>query len=282
MHSSIVTSQIGFLGAETCWPTASAFEAKTGRLEEPARAYLARMLFLQSATDDIQDMFTALGRRLAELQGLAGQDSAEAHALAQATLESYLPLADRLGLSTLATQLQDACFAILLPREYRRLVNKLKAQEADDELNLAMLTHEIRSLMARNGIVGIVRGRIKGLYSLYRKTRRRGYDIERVRDRVAVRIIVSSTDDCYKVMGLIHTHFEYVPGTFDDYIGAPKANGYQSLHTCISASGRRPAEIQIRTLQMHVEAEYGAAAHWRYKQLEAPGLQRANPQPSAT
>ncbi|MGE5602542.1 MAG: hypothetical protein ACM30E_05800 [Nitrososphaerales archaeon] len=210
-----------------------------------------------------------MGRRLTELQRLAGHESAEAHDLAQVTLESCLPLADRLGLSGLATQLQDACFAILLPVEYRQLADSLKPTQAEDALNLALLTREIRSLMENSGMVCAVRGRIKGLYSLYRKMCRRGYGLDRVRDRVAIRIIVGSTDDCYRVMGLIHTHLVYVPGTFDDYIGAPKANGYQSLHTCISAAGRRPAEIQIRTLQMHMAAEYGGAAHWRYKQLNS-------------
>jgi (p)ppGpp synthase/HD superfamily hydrolase len=271
MHSSVMTSPPILLGSESSWPSSRGLE-----VEKPGREYRpcptsARSLLLQSTTNDIEETFAGLGRRLTELERLARQDSVRAYDLAQSTLESHLPLADRLGLDGLAMQLQDACFAILLPAEYRRLRNSLKPAQAEDTAQLAMLRHEITTLLARHDVVSVVRGRIKGLYSLYRKMCRRGYGLERVRDRVAIRIIVGSSDDCYKVMGLIHNRFLYVPGTFDDYIGAPKANGYQSLHTCISAAGRRPAEIQIRTLQMHVEAEYGGAAHWRYKQLDAAG-----------
>jgi (p)ppGpp synthase/HD superfamily hydrolase len=269
MHSSIMTSSHSFLGPDGGWLATATPEAVKPHFEQRLGPTSAKALLLQSTTDDIRETFAALGRRLTELEGLAGQDSTPANDLAQSTLARLLPLADRLSLDALATQLQDACFAILLPAEYRRLRNSLKPTQVEDALHLAMLRDEIKHLLAHHSIVSVVRGRIKGLYSLYRKMCRRGYDLERVRDRVAIRIVVGSTDDCYKVMGLIHNHFVYVPGTFDDYIGAPKANGYQSLHTCISAAGRRPAEIQIRTLQMHVEAEYGRAAHWRYKQQDA-------------
>jgi (p)ppGpp synthase/HD superfamily hydrolase len=172
----------------------------------------------------------------------------------------------RLGLATRAAELQDACFALLLPAEYERVARSLKRTLAEDADHLAVLAASIRQLVQLEGIPCALQSRIKGLYSLYRKMNRKGRGLEGIEDRAGIRIIVGSVDDCYRVLGLVHTHFAYVPGTFDDYIGAPKANGYRSLHTCVSVADHLTAEIQIRTLQMHLEAEYGRAAHWRYKQ----------------
>jgi (p)ppGpp synthase/HD superfamily hydrolase len=173
-----------------------------------------------------------------------------------------------LGLAAFVTQLQDACFAALLPVEYEQLERSLGRTLADDAGRLGVFTTALRRLVQRAGIACALQGRIKGLYSLYCKMVRKGRGLEGIRDRAGMRIIVRSIDDYYRVLGLIHTHFAYVPGTFDDYIGAPKANGYRSLHTCVSAVDHLTAEIQIRTLQMHLEAEYGRAAHWRYKRSD--------------
>ena len=171
-------------------------------------------------------------------------------------------------LSTLADPPEDDRFALLLPSEYWRLARSLQRTLLEDTGRLGMLAASLQDLVQRQGIAFALQSRLKGLYSLYRKMLVKNRGIEGIRDRAGVRIIVSSIDDCYRVLGLVHTHFAYVPGTFDDYIGAPKPNGYRSLHTCVSAGNHLTAEIQIRTLQMHMEAEYGVAAHWRYKQLE--------------
>jgi len=227
----------------------------------------ARSLLLYAAANHIEEMTVCLGRRHAQLEKLAAQHNARSYGLAQVTLEFWQPLADRRGLASLVTELQDACFASLLPAEYGRLARSLKRTLAEDAGHLGVLTTSLQRLLQRHGIACALQSRMKGLYSLYRKMVRKGRCLEGIRDRAGIRIIVSSIDDCYQVLGLVHTHFAYVPGTFDDYIGAPKTNGYRSLHTCVSAVDHLTAEIQIRTLQMHLEAEYGRAAHWRYKQI---------------
>jgi (p)ppGpp synthase/HD superfamily hydrolase len=233
----------------------------------PGPLHVGARLLLNAAANDIEGMVICLGQRLAEFEKLTGQRDARAHGLAQVTLEFCQPLADRLGLASLVTELQDACFAILLPAEYGRLAHSLKQTLAKDAGHLAVLITSLQQLVLRHGIACTLQSRIKGLYSLYRKMVRKGCCLEGIRDRSGIRIIVGSIDDCYRVLGLVHTHFAYVPGTFHDYIGAPKTNGYRSLHTCVSAVDHLTAEIQIRTLQMHREAEYGRAAHWRYKQI---------------
>jgi GTP pyrophosphokinase len=228
----------------------------------------ARLLLLTAAANNIEEMVICLGRRLTEFEKLAGQQDARSYGLAQVTREFCQPLADRLGLASLVTELQDACFAMLLPAEYGRLARSLKRTLAEDARHIAVLSASLHQLVQRQGIACALESRIKGLYSIYRKMVRKGRCSDGIRDRAGIRIIVSSMDDCYRVLGLVHTHFAYVPGTFHDYIGAPKTNGYRSLHTCVSAVDHLTAEIQIRTLQMHLEAEYGRAAHWRYKQSD--------------
>jgi (p)ppGpp synthase/HD superfamily hydrolase len=165
------------------------------------------------------------------------------------------------------TELQDACFAMLLPAEYGRLARSLKRTLAQDARHLGVLATSLQRLVQHHGIAYALQSRIKGVFSIYGKMVRKGRGLDGIRDRAGIRLIVSSIDDCYRVLGLVHTHFAYIPGTFDDYIGAPKPNGYRSLHTCVSAVANLTAEIQIRTLQMHLEAEYGRAAHWRYKEM---------------
>jgi len=185
--------------------------------------------------------------------------------LLDAAADDIEELAVCLGPASLATELQDAWFAILLPAEYRRLARSLKRTLAEDARHLGELTTSLQRLVQRQGLVCALQSRLKGFYSLYCKMVRKGRCLEGIRDRAGIRVIVSSIDDCYRVLGLVHTHFAYIPGTFDDYIGAPKTNGYRSLHTCVAVTDHLTAEIQIRTLQMHLEAEYGRAAHWRYK-----------------
>jgi (p)ppGpp synthase/HD superfamily hydrolase len=242
----------------------------------------ARSLLLNAAANNIEEVVIGMGRRLAQLEKLTARHNARSYGLPQVTLGFCQPLADRLGLASLVTELQDACFAILLPSECGRLARSLKRTLAEDVGHLGVLTTSLQRLVQRHGIACALQSRIKGLYSLYRKMGSKGRGLEGIRDRAGVRIIVSSIDDCYQVLGLVHTHFAYVPGTFDDYIGAPKTNGYRSLHTCVSAVDHLTAEIQIRTLQMHMEAEYGRAAHWRYKQIwRRAGCNRQQPRPHA-
>lgn len=228
--------------------------------------------FLRSISGDLRAVILRLGLRLAALEKLAeklaDQGDGEYRDIAQETLELYVPLADRMGMGALRTRLEDVCFRILQPGIYDELARSIEPIRAEDRICLELLKEGTRHLLEQHGIDCAIHGRTKGLYSLYCKMRRLKSSPQDILDRVGLRIIVPSVRECYTVLGLLHTHFRPVPGTFDDYIGLPKENGYQSLHTCIYPVpdiSRKPVEFQIRTEAMHREAEYGIAAHWLYK-----------------
>jgi (p)ppGpp synthase/HD superfamily hydrolase len=227
--------------------------------------------FLKSISGDIRAVILRIGLRLAELERLAAQDSDKCQDIARETLELYVPLADRMGMGMLCTQLEDVCFRILRPAVCEELARNVEPIQAEDELCLELVKLAVERLLRQNGVNGTTHGRTKGLYSLYRKMYRLECPLEDIMDKIGLRIIVSSVEECYAVLGLLHTHFRPVPGTFDDYIGFPKENGYQSLHTCVYPAtdvSHKPVEFQIRTEAMHRVAEYGIAAHWRYKSAE--------------
>ena len=228
-------------------------------------------LFLESISDDIRTLILQIGLRLAELEKIAGQDGNDHRNIARETLELYVPLTGRMGMGGLRTQLEDVCFRILEPAIYEELAQNVEPIRAEDNVCLELLKVGVKRLLRRNGVKGTVYGRAKGLYSIHRKMNRLGCSLEEIMDKIGLRIIVSSVEKCYAVLGLLHTHFRPVPGTFDDYIGLPKENGYQSLHTCVYPVpdiSHKPVEFQIRTEAMHWEAEFGVAAHWLYKSGE--------------
>jgi (p)ppGpp synthase/HD superfamily hydrolase len=224
--------------------------------------------FLESISGDLRAVILQIGLRLAELERLGDQADDDHPDIARDTMDLYVPLADRMGMAMLRTQLEDACFQILEPAVYAELARSAEPLQAEDNICLELLKDEIRNLLERNGVNGTVQSRTKGLYSLYHKMCRRKCSLQDVMDMMGLRIIVSSVEECYKVLGLLHTHFRPIRGTFQDYIGSPKKNGYQSLHTSVYPVPdicQKPVEIQIRTETMHREAEFGIAAHWRYK-----------------
>jgi len=224
--------------------------------------------FLRSISGDLRAALLRFALRLAELERLADRDDGGRRDMAQETLDLYVPLADRIGMGVLRTRLEDVCFRILRPTLYEELAQRLEPIRAEDEACLALLMQGAMRLLKQHGIVGAVHGRAKGLYSLGRKMCRLKCSLQEIMDRIGLRIIVSSVEECYTVLELLHTHFRPVPGTFDDYIGSPKQNGYQSLHTCVYPAtdvSHKPVEFQIRTEAMHQEAEHGIAAHWLYK-----------------
>lgn len=224
--------------------------------------------FLGSLSQDLRGTVLMLGLRLAELERLAEQQGDAHHTIARETLELYVPLADRMGMKVLRKQLEDACFRILKPLLYEELEQKVEPIQAEDRICLTLLQVRVRRLLDENKIEGTVQGRTKSLYSIYRKMRRLNCTLQEVMDRVGLRVIVSSVDECYAVARLLHQSFRPVPGTSDDYIAHPKPNGYRSLHTCVypvPEISYKPVEFQIRTQQMHKEAEFGVAAHWMYK-----------------
>jgi GTP pyrophosphokinase len=185
---------------------------------------------------------------------------------AQETLEIYAPLAHRLGINTLKWELEDISFSVLYPKVYEEIVNLVtqRAPKRDDFIQsvLSAINEDLRE----NKIKGKIDGRPKQYYSIYQKMVVRGREFDDIYDLVGIRIIVESVRDCYAVLGAIHARWNPVPGRFKDYIAMPKFNLYQSLHTTDIGPTGRPVEIQIRTTEMHQRAEYGVAAHWKYKE----------------
>jgi (p)ppGpp synthase/HD superfamily hydrolase len=231
---------------------------------------------LQAARKDIRVLIARIALRLVELES---PSEASAHSvLARETREIFIPLADRLGLGSLRGMLEDACFRILEPDTYRAVARAVTPIQETDEICLSLLRKKVTELVEENGVRASVTGRVKSLWALYSKAQRLNLAIDRIMDRLALRIIVASVPACYAVLGFLHTHFRPVPGTFDDYIGLPKDNGYQSIHTCVyplREISQKAVEFQIRTPAMHLEAEFGAAAHWLYKSKNDASIERA-------
>lgn len=210
--------------------------------------------------------------RLIELENSVEPYEADVRQIAQETLDIYVPIANRLSLGEIRRRLEDACFRILDIYRYRLLKQKVTPIRAEDDKCLEILMAGVQHLLIKNGIQGRIQGRTKSLYAIRCKMTKTGKTLEQIMDRVGLRIIVASVPECYSVLGLLHSHFKPIPGTFDDYIGLPKDNGYQSLHTCVypvREISHKPIEFQVRTELMHMEAEHGAAAHWRYKNESA-------------
>jgi GTP pyrophosphokinase len=234
---------------------------------------------LSHRQEDLQGIFSSMGKaprsavlivsfRLLALEDLSERQDERVRRMARETLRVHVPLADRLSLGEIRRRLEDTCFRILDPKEYERLKREVAPIQADDDRCLQIIVAGVRRLLDNNGITGRLQGRTKSLYGIRRKMNRTGRTLGDIMDRIGLRVLVDSVPECYAVLGLLHTHFKPIPGTFDDYIGLPKDNGYQSLHTCVypvREISHKPIEFQIRTDLMHKEAEHGAAAHWRYK-----------------
>jgi (p)ppGpp synthase/HD superfamily hydrolase len=206
--------------------------------------------------------------RLLALECTINTCKTTARQMAQEALDLLVPIANRLSLGYLRRRLEDVCFQIIDPQAYENLCVKVSPIQSKDDKCLEILLAGVNRLLANSGIQGRVQGRTKSLHGIHRKMMRTGKPLEEIMDRVGLRVIVTSVPECYTVLGLLHTHFKPIPGTFDDYIGLPKDNGYQSLHTCVypvREISHKPIEFQVRTELMHIEAEHGTAAHWRYK-----------------
>ncbi|RLC18354.1 MAG: hypothetical protein DRI24_03330 [Deltaproteobacteria bacterium] len=206
--------------------------------------------------------------RLLALECAIDECETTARQMAQETLDLLVPIANRLSLGDLRRRLEDACFQVLDPHDYEKLREKVFPIQSEDDKCLEILLSGVKRLLANNKIQGRVQGRTKSLHGIRCKMTRTGKTLEEIMDRIGLRVIVTSVPECYTVLGLLHAHFKPIPGTFDDYIGLPKDNGYQSLHTCVypvREISHKPIEFQVRTELMHLEAEHGTAAHWRYK-----------------
>lgn len=198
---------------------------------------------------------------------------------ARETLEIYAPLAHRLGMNSIKWELEDRSFAALYPKVYEEIEHLVQERAPEREKYLDEVKRQIEADLRTNSIKGTVSGRPKHYYSIYQKMIVRGRDFDDIFDLVGVRVLVDSIRDCYGVLGIMHARWKPIPGRFKDYISMPKFNLYQSLHTTLVGPGGKPVEIQIRTFEMHHRAEYGVAAHWRYK--ANPNAQNAKQAPES-
>jgi GTP diphosphokinase / guanosine-3',5'-bis(diphosphate) 3'-diphosphatase len=214
---------------------------------------------------DIRVLVIKLADRMHNMQTLGVMPRDKQKRIAQETLDIYAPLAHRLGMQAFKLELEDLGFATLHPKRFEEIVTLVDERNPERELYLEAVMASIRDELRAVRVRGDVTGRPKHYYSIYQKMVLRGKEFDEIHDLVAVRVIVESVRDCYAVLGQIHSVWRPVPGRFKDYIAMPKLNRYQSLHTTVVGPGGRQLEIQIRTSEMHRTAEFGVAAHWKYK-----------------
>jgi GTP pyrophosphokinase len=228
---------------------------------------------------DLRVVPILLARQLAQLRAAAGLPEEERRALAQLTRDIHAPLANRLGIWQLKWELEDLAFRYLDPDTYRRIARLLDDKRAGRERYIAQVIATLGDALAAQGIVADVAGRPKHIYSIWKKMQKKDVPIGELYDLRAVRVLVDDVPACYAALGTVHVLWAPVPGEFDDYIARPKHNDYRSLHTAVIGPEGKTVEVQIRTHEMHAQAELGVAAHWRYK--ETGGSERGGPQRSA-
>ncbi len=216
---------------------------------------------------DLRVIFVKLADRLHNMKTLQYFSKEKQVRIARETLEIYVPIANRLGLWKIKTELEDLCFMYLYPKEYEEVKNFVgrSRRELEDYLKRVFIPR-LKEELKKAGIQAHVSYRPKHLYGIWQKTLRKGIKLEDVHDILGVRVIVNTVQECYLVLGIVHSVFKPVPGKFDDYISLPKPNLYQSLHTAVIGPKGRMVEVQIRTWEMHERAEKGIAAHWAYKE----------------
>ena len=237
---------------------------------EAAQAENFRKMFL-AMSKDIRVLIVKLADRLHNMRTLEYMPTEKRVTKAMETLEIYAPLAGRLGIFSIKFELEDLALKYLHPLEYKKLVAAVERRKPEYTRNLKVLTSTITNILDEAGIQHDVKGRAKHLYSIYRKMIMQQKQIDEIFDILAVRILVSSVKDCYAALGLVHNRWKPIPGRFKDYIAMPKPNMYQSIHTTVLGDNGEPFEIQIRTYEMHRIAEYGIAAHWKYKEGKVSG-----------
>lgn len=217
-----------------------------------------------SMAKDIRVILIKLADRLHNMQTLNFVDPEKQLRIAQETIEIYAPMADRLGIGELKGQLEDLSFPYIDPKEYTELKKIVEKNYPSRLKYIKRVKAFLENELKKNHIDGEINGRAKHLFSLYNKMKRYS-SIDQIYDLIALRIIVNDVKDCYAVLGIIHKFWKPLNGRIKDYIAMPKPNGYQSLHTTVFCLDGQPTEIQIRTYEMHAQAEYGIAAHWHYK-----------------
>ncbi|KON46467.1 RelA/SpoT family protein [Mariprofundus ferrooxydans] len=225
---------------------------------------LRRMLL--AMVDDVRVVLIKLAYRVQRLRELSKADEETQKRIASESLEIFSPIANRLGIGQLKWELEDLSFRYLQPETYKRIANMLEEKRGGRETYIKQVVTEINTLLNSSGIDARVYGRPKHIYSIWSKMTHKDKQFSELFDVLALRITVTTIAECYTVLGLIHGRWHHIPKEFDDYIANTKPNGYQSLHTAVYGPEGKPVEIQIRTKAMHEFAEFGVAAHWRYKE----------------
>lgn len=233
--------------------------------KEEAQAGTYRKMFIAMA-DDPRVVLIKLADRLHNMRTLGATPPEKQKRVARETLEIYAPLAHRLGIWQIKSELEDLAFKAINPEKYHEIARQLAMRRDARQRIVQRVITRLTQTLDKENIQGDITGRPKHIYSIHRKMERKGVRLEEIYDQLAVRVIVSTVAECYQVLGIVHNMWPPVPGEFDDYIAMPKESMYKSLHTTVLIPGGTPCEVQIRTLEMHEVAEHGIAAHWRYKE----------------
>ncbi len=239
-------------------------QVQVSSMDEKQALNLRKMFLAMSK--DIRVLIIKLADRLHNMRTMAALPPAKRMLKSRETMDVYAPLADRLGISSIKWELEDLAFFYLQPEEYERIARMVQESRAQREEKTAEAIKVLDDELRRVGLSGYqISGRPKHLWSIYQKMRRKRKEFSDIYDLIALRVLTESVGDCYSVLGAVHSLWHPLPGRFKDYVAMPKPNGYKSLHTTVIGADVRPVEIQIRTYEMHNQAEYGIAAHWLYK-----------------
>lgn len=254
---------------------------KLSQLEvgDSAQAETIRKLVV-AMSRDVRTLVVKLADRVHNARTWRYVKTTSAQKKARETLDVYAPLANRLGMNAIKTELEELSFKVLYPKIYNEIVVLVARRAGQRDVHLKQILAEINEDLDEQNIKAYVTGRPKDYFSIYQKMIVRGHDFANIYDLVGVRIIVDTIQDCYAALGAVHTRWNPVPGRFKDYIAMPKLNMYQSLHTTVVGPGGKPVEIQIRTWDMHRRAEFGIAAHWKYKENGQAGRALSSPDKS--
>ncbi len=244
-------------------------QEKKSKIDAPVSNQKAESLrkMMLASIEDLRVLIIKLADRLHNMRTLGGQKEHKRRRIARETLDYYAPLANRMGIWRIKSELEDLSFRYLNPASYKEIKNTIQQKESDRQKLVIRIKADLERALAEAGLSAQIYGRPKHIYSIFRKMERKGVGFEQIYDVHGFRIIVETVAQCYAALGVVHTMWHPIPGEFDDYIANPKDNMYRSLHTAVRIKkDGRPVEIQIRTIEMHDMAELGVAAHWQYKE----------------